>query len=134
MLPLFLTGESLGLEEAAESPLCLLLGGGDFHLVACGLFVLRSALVGHGSEVKSTDLTSERSCSCGAMSVLVDGAWGGCGLQAHWSLRIRGSGFIILHMTSVLLSPSLSSMAAVLKITLKCVSSEGVMVTIVGSD
>ncbi|TNN65819.1 hypothetical protein EYF80_023971 [Liparis tanakae] len=134
VLPVFLTGESLGLEEAAESPLCLLLGGEDFHLGVCGVFVLRSALVGHGSEVKSMDVKSERSCSCGATSVLVAGAWGGCGSQVHWSLRIRGSGFIILQMRSVVLSPSLSSMAAVLRITLKCVFSEGVMVTIAGSD
>lgn len=49
---------------------------------------------------------------------------------------VRGSGFTILQMGPVVLSPSLdcSSMASVLKITLKCVFSEGVMVTVFGSD
>lgn len=43
---------------------------------------------------------------------------------------VRGSGFIILHMGSGVLSLCLgsSSMTSVLKITLKCVFSEGVMV------
>lgn len=49
---------------------------------------------------------------------------------------VRGSGFTILQMGSVVLSPPLdsSSMASVLKITLKCVLSEGVMVNVFGSD
>lgn len=48
---------------------------------------------------------------------------------------VRGSGFIILQMGSLVLSVSLdsSSMASVLKITLKCVFSEGVMVNVFGS-
>lgn len=49
---------------------------------------------------------------------------------------VRGSGLTILQTGSVVLCPSLdsSSMASVLKITLKCVFSEGVMVNVFDSD
>lgn len=125
----------LPLPLAAE-PLSLRLGGEDVHLLCMG-FVPRSELVGHGSEVNLLEIIFERSGSGLIMFALCDEASGGCGLQLHRStLMVRGSGFTILQTGSVLLSPSLdsSSMASVLKITLKCVFSEGVMVKVFGSD
>ena len=79
VLPLLLVGESVGLVEAlasghtaAESPatsltplaaelLSLRLGGEDVHLVFRTFFVLRSELLGHGSDEK---LKFERSGLC----------------------------------------------------------------------
>lgn len=153
MLPLLLAGESVALEEAPDSgqaaaespamllpplaaePLLLRLGGEDVHLVLRVFFRLRSEFVEMASEVKLLDIKSEMSCLCLVMFVLHDEASGGCGLQLRSSaLMVRGSGFTILQMGSVALSSSLSSMASVLKITLKCVFSEGVMVSVFGSD
>lgn len=50
---------------------------------------------------------------------------------------VRGSGFTMLQMGSVVLCLSLessSSIASELRMTLKCVFSEGVMVNVFGSD
>lgn len=138
-LPLCLTGESVGFEgvsgqtaaessatapaEAAAEPLALRLGGEDFHRVACAGVGLRSRSAGHGSEV-NLDLESERSALCSAT----------CGSQVGRSIgMVRGSGFMIPQMRCVVPSPSLSSTASVLEITLKCVFSEGVMVSIFAS-
>ncbi len=101
MLLLLLMGESVGFEEAlvsgqtatefpatflpplAAEPLSLRLGGDDVHLVFCMVFVTRSELAGHGSEVKLLDIKFEMSGSCFIMFVLCEEASGGSGLWLH---------------------------------------------------
>lgn len=142
MIPLLLLGESVALESAVEGPalaplaaepLSLRLGGDEVHLVFRAHLVLTSVLAGQGSEV---NLLVAKSESSGSLLVKFgsDGeASSGCALRLCWSgLIVRGSGFIMLHPGSILLH--CSSMASVLKITLKCVFSEGVMVRVLGSD
>lgn len=142
-------GELVGLESALESgqvalvlsplaaePLSLRFGGEDVHLVFRMVFRLMSELSGHGFEVKLLGGAFERS-GFSLKVVLCGEASGGCGSWLYLSiLTVRGSGFIMLHMGSVVPSPSwdFSSMASVLKITLKCVFSEGVIVKVFGSD
>lgn len=151
MLPLLLPGESVAFavsgEPAAETPgwllpllaaepLSLRDGGEDVHLVLRALLALRSGLLGQGSGAKLLDKL-ERSGLVSVMFAPCDEAAGGCALQLHSSgLMVRGSGFTILQTASVVPRPPLdsSSMASELKITLKCVFSEGVMVNTLGSD
>lgn len=154
MLPLLLMGESVAFElalgsgqTAAESPVWLLpplavellswrVGGEDVHLALLAFFALRSALLEQGSGVKLLDIKLERSGLGSVLFVPCDEAAGGCALQLHSSgLMVRGSGFTILQTGSVVPRPPLdsSSMASELKITLKCVFSEGVMVKVFGS-
>lgn len=98
VLLLLLPGESVGLEVAPESgqtaaecpavvlsplaaePLSLWLGGEDVQRVFRTVFVPKSELVGHGSEVKLLDVKSERSGSCFGKFASCDEASGGCGL------------------------------------------------------
>lgn len=147
MLLLLLMGESLPLTPAespvsllpplAAEPLSLRLGGEDVHRALCTAFATGSEFEGWGSEEKLLDSKFESSGSSLIMSVLFDDTSGGCGLWLCWStLMVRGSGLTILQTGSVVLCPSLdsSSMASVLKITLKCVFSEEVMVNVFDSD
>lgn len=93
-------------------------------------------MLGQGSGVKLLDIKLERSGLGSVLFAPCDEAAGGCALQLHSSgLMVRGSGFTILQTGSVVPRPPLdsSSMASELKITLKCVFSEGVMVKVFGS-
>ena len=147
MLPLLLHWESVGLDEAsvstqtaaaspaallpplAEERLSLRLGGEDVHRVFSSFFVLGSELFGHGSEVKLLYTEFERSGWCCSMFVSCCEAPAGCGLM------VRGSGLTILQMGYVSLALSLdpSSISSELKITLKCVFPNGVMVNTFGT-
>lgn len=117
-----------GLLEAVESPIKLVpplflrLGGEDVHLVLRTVLVLGSVLEGKGSELKRVAVTL-KGPGC-------DDASGSCS-----GLIVRGSGFTILHVLSVGFSSSLdsSSIASEVRMTRKCVSSEGVMVSVFGS-
>lgn len=129
MLPLLVLGESAALESAlplpllAAEPLSLRLGGDEVHRVFRAHFVPTSALAGQG---KPSLVRSESSGSL----LLKFASHGDASSGSR--LRVRGSGFIMLHAGSIL--PHCSSRASVLKITLKCVFSEGVMLRIFGSD
>lgn len=134
--PLLVLGESAALESAlplpplAAEPLSLRLGGNEVHLVFRAHFVPTSALAGQG---KPSLVRSESSGSLLVKFASHGDASSGCSRRLCGSrLTVRGSGFIMLHAGSIL--PHCSSRASVLKITLKCVFSEGVMLRIFGSD
>ena len=123
------------LPPLAAELLSLRMGGEDVHLVLRAFFALMSELLGDGSWEKLLDIMFARFGSASVMFASHDEAVGGSRLQLHRSgLMVRGSGFKIWQMGSVGPAVDSSSMASELKITLKCVFSEGVMVNFFGSD
>lgn len=121
---------ALALPPLAAEPLFLRLGGDEVHLVFRTHFVPTSVFAGQG---KLPLVKFESSGSLLVKFVSRGESSSGCGLRlCGSSLMVRGSGFITLHAGSML--PHCSPRVSVLKITLKCVVSEGVMLRIFGSD
>lgn len=115
--------------------LSLRLGGEEVHRVFRKDFLLSSELGGHCSEEKLPGDDVEKSSSRLGKFVLCVEASGGWRWLSSSHVMVRGSGFMILQTRSEVSSLCLdsSSIASLLKMTLKCVFSEGVMVKVRGS-